>query len=106
MSPNHQKVAGAIDIKRKRSRRSKFEMLISVLQIIANGKQRPIPIMYASNLSYNPLQEILTFLVDRGLIVREEKRGSRRKLYFITEKGLGVLSHYNAIKRSFMKRGE
>ena len=93
----------AIDIKRKRSKRSRLELCIAVLQATASGKQRPVPIMYSSNLSWIPLQEILAFLVDHGFIVKHIV--GRRKLYEITEKGLQVLGHYNMIQAMFLERG-
>ena len=52
--------------------------------------------MYNTNLSWNPLQEILGSLIDQGLIVMEE---GRRKRYEVTETGITVLKYYNEIKK-------
>jgi len=92
----------AIDIRRKRSKRSRLELCIAVLQAAASGKQLFTPIMYGCNLSWNPLQEILAFLIDHGFLVKRVV--GRRKLYEITEKGLQVLEHYNVIQGAFFER--
>jgi len=92
----------SVDIKRNRSKRSRLELCIAVLQAAATGKQRTTPIMYGCNLSWNPLQEILAFLVDHGFLVK--RAVGPRKLYEITEKGLQVLEHYNVIQGAFFER--
>ena len=79
------------------TRRTKFELLISVLQSINEGVNKPTRLMYEVNLSWRPLQSILAELIQQGLI--EEKKASqhdkRTKVnYHVTEKGLQVIRYY------------
>jgi len=83
------------------SRRSKLEIYIDILEEIKNGVMIPTRIMYGTNLSWKPLQQILKALVNRGLIVEstaEERDKRTKKVYNLTEKGENVLHYFNKAK--------
>jgi predicted transcriptional regulator len=63
-----------------------------VLEVIQSGINTPTHIMYASNLSWNPVEDTLTTLIQGDFI---RKRGTgRTKRYYITEKGARVLRYH------------
>jgi predicted transcriptional regulator len=78
------------------SRRSRLEIILAVLLSVRSGEEKPTKIMYAANLSWGPTQRMLSYLVERGLlIVREEGDGRHAKRrYRITERGLGILDYF------------
>ena len=83
------------------SRRSRFEIYVDVLTEIMNGSQKPTKIMYAANLSYKPLKDILQSLLDQGLIDEEDGRikDKRTKVkYCLTQKGVNVVRYYSKAK--------
>ena len=79
-------------------RRSKLETCIDILQIIAKGVGKPTRIMYKANLSWNPMQGYLRFLIEQDLIV-SNKRGERVR-YEITDKGLRTLSYFRRVQET------
>jgi predicted transcriptional regulator len=83
------------------NRRSKLEIYIDILEEIHNGVTIPTKIMYGANLSWKPLQQILTSLVDQELIeeVTAENGDKRTKQsYNLTDKGLNVIKYFNKAK--------
>ena len=83
------------------SRRSKLEITLNILSIVRSGVDKPTRIMYAANMSWAPVQRILSHLVEQGLLedqLNEESRQSKR-LYVITEKGVGVLDYFDKAKQ-------
>lgn len=83
------------------SRRSRFEIYVDVLTEIMNGSQKPTKIMYAANLSYKPLKDVLQSLLDQGLIEEEDGRikDKRTKVkYILTMKGVNVVRYYSKAK--------
>jgi predicted transcriptional regulator len=83
------------------TRRSRFEIYVDILTEIMNGAQKPTKIMYAANLSYKPLKNILQSLLDQGLIEEEDGRikDKRTKVkYCLTQKGLNVVRYYSKAK--------
>lgn len=70
-------------------RRSKLEIYIDVLRVIERGIHKPTKIMFAANISWKPLNEILVNLERQGLI--ERKTVGNRTLILITEKGKRIL---------------
>jgi predicted transcriptional regulator len=83
------------------SRRSRFEIYVDVLSEIKNGSNKPTQIMYAANLSWRPLQEILKSLVGQGLIaeIEEDIKDKRTKVQFdLTMKGDNVVRYYSKAK--------
>lgn len=73
------------------TRRSRLEIYLDILKVINEGVDKPTRIMYATNLSWTPLSNILESLKDQGLIVIPNK-GSRNR-YEITEKGKNVVKY-------------
>ncbi len=78
------------------TRRAKIEIYLAVLTTIRDGEPRPTRIMYATNLSWKPLMQILGSLEKEALIVAldEGKDGRSKNLYGITEKGESVLGYF------------
>ena len=82
-------------------RRSKLELYVNILEEIRSGNIKPTKIMYASNLSWKPLKQMLTSLIDKELIEEcEAKMGDDRtnKVYGITDKGRNVLEYFGKAK--------
>ncbi len=81
-------------------RRSQLKIRLNILSIVRSGVDKPTRIMYAANMSWKPVQRILSHLVEQGLLeeqLNEESRQSKR-LYVITEKGVGVLDYFDKLK--------
>ena len=70
--------------------------MLSVLSTVKEGVDKPTRIMYATNVSWNSLQEVLSGLVRQELLreieVPRNKRSRRR--YEVTEKGVNVLAYF------------
>ena len=81
-------------------RRSKLDIHLEVLKAVRKGVDKPTRIMYAVNISWNPVRKILDSLVDKGLLsVNENIVGNRVKRRFeITERGISVLTFFNGAK--------
>jgi predicted transcriptional regulator len=80
-------------------RRSKLEILLTVLGAVKSGIDKPTRIIYAANMSWNPTQKVLKKLVSEGhLEVVEEPSVQRaKKRYIITEKGASVLRYFRGV---------
>lgn len=74
------------------SKRSRIEIYVDVLQAVRMGENRPIKIMYHTNLSWKPLMQVLDALTEQNLISLERK--SIPAVYKITEKSLNVLNYF------------
>jgi predicted transcriptional regulator len=82
-------------------RRSRFEIYLDVLNEIKNGANKPTQIMYSSNLSWRPCQEIFESLTDQELIIELEgdnKDKRTKRVYDLTQKGINVIRYYNKAK--------
>ena len=81
-----------------KSRRSRLEVYLDVLWTIKNGTKKPTRIMYASNLSWKPLQRTLDSLVAQELIKEFDPKHLRDKrttvCYDLTIKGENVLKYF------------
>ncbi len=81
-------------------RRSKLEIRLKILAAVKQGVDKPTRIMYAANMSWKPVQRILSNLVEQGLLVEvvniESKQSKRR--YKISEKGEKVLDYFESAK--------
>jgi predicted transcriptional regulator len=77
-------------------RRSKLDIILSVLSTVKEDVDKPTRIMYATNLSWNPLKEVLSSLMKQELLREIEvpriKRSRRR--YEVTEKGVNALTYF------------
>ena len=81
-------------------RRSKLEIRLKILTTVRQGVDKPTRIMYAANMSWKPVQRILSHLVEQGLlleVLNTESRQSKRR-YQITEKGEQVLDYFEKAK--------
>jgi len=81
-------------------RRSKLEIRLKILAAVREGVDKPTRIMYAANMSWKPVQRILSNLVEQGLlaeVLNTESRQSKR-LYRTTEKGEKILDYFEKAK--------
>ena len=78
-------------------KRSRLEIYLDVLETVKNGVRKPTRIMYRTNLSWNPLQEVLDSMITQGLITLNTE--GRRKRYEITDKGRSALKYFNQVKK-------
>jgi predicted transcriptional regulator len=77
------------------------------MEEIRSGNIKPTKIMYAGNLSWKPLQQMLKSLVNQELIEEFEadehdKRSS--KVYGLTQKGQNVIQYFSEVKRVLEKK--
>ena len=65
-----------------------------------NGVDKPTRIMYAANMSWRPVQKILSNLVEQGLLERQVNLESSKSKsrYAVTEKGIHVLGYFKKAK--------
>jgi len=80
-------------------RRSIFEIHIDVLRAVRN-ENRPMRILYKTNLSWITLMECLRNLVEMGLIT--ERHEGKRRRYYITEKGINTLNHVEEFTKEIL----
>jgi predicted transcriptional regulator len=81
---------------RASERRSKLDIMITVLKTIQGGMDKPTRIMYAANMSWNSTQKVFADLIRQELIYFTEEQGARRakKRYHLTDKGMNVLDYF------------
>lgn len=75
-------------------RRSRLEIILSTLSAIRDGTDKPTRIMYAVNLSWNPIQKMLSNLVEQGFLEVKTASGVSKKRYTITAKGANVIDFF------------
>jgi predicted transcriptional regulator len=76
-------------------RRSRLEIMLKILSVVRDGNDKPTRIMYASNLSWKPIQRALSSMVEQGLVEMMMTPSEKsRKRYVITEKGVNVLDYF------------
>lgn len=63
---------------------------IDILQILSKGKNKYMKIYAELDFYFNTYQKAIGFLVDKGLVIREEL-GYKNVDYSITEKGVRFL---------------
>jgi predicted transcriptional regulator len=85
-------------------RRSKMEMYIDILKVIAqNGPMKLTHVMYKANVNCSVLKQNLDFLIEQNLLEEQitSKRRNRTKIrYAITEKGRTVIKYFNEVNRA------
>jgi len=81
-------------------RRSKLNIMLSVLSTVKEGVDKPTRIMYATNLAWKPLNEVLSRLVKQEFLREIEVPGIKRskRRYEITEKGVNVLAYFEGAR--------
>ena len=80
-------------------RRSKLEMYIGVLRVLAHkGPSKLTHIMYKANVNCAVLKEYLDFLLNQGLV---EKRtlGKARVVFAVTQRGIMVLKYFRELEQ-------
>ena len=81
--------------------RSRNEIIASILEVINRGRgpSTRTKIMYGAFLSYNQLNEYLSFLIEIDLIapLKSKTNSSSSPLFKITERGTHFLNVYNQI---------
>jgi predicted transcriptional regulator len=79
-------------------RRSKLEMYIDILKVLAQrGPLKLTHIMYKANVNCSVLKEYLDFLIQQEL-VEEQVVGKKRIVYAVSEKGFNVLKYFRELK--------
>jgi predicted transcriptional regulator len=80
-------------------RRSKLEMYIDMLQILAQwGPLKLTHIMYKANLNSIIAKEQLDFLLQKGLI--EERLSTRGVVFNVTQSGLTIVKYFREVKKA------
>lgn len=81
-------------------RRSKLEMNISILRVLAQrGPLKLTHIMYKANVNCSVLKEYLDFLTKQNL-VEERMVGKSRTVFAITQRGITVLKQFRELKQA------
>ncbi len=95
---NSRSISGPFDSLTQR--RSKLDIMMTVLGAIKDGVDKPTRIMYTANMSWNSTQKVFEDLLEQDLIFVTEEPGLKRakKRYHITEKGLNVLQYFEGAK--------
>jgi len=79
-------------------RRSKLEMYVDILKVLArHGPLKLTHIMYKANVNCSVLKEYLNFLIEQNLI-EEKTIGKKRIVYQITQRGITVLKYFRELK--------
>jgi predicted transcriptional regulator len=80
-------------------RRSKLEMYIDILRVLAQrGPLKLTHVMYKANVNCSVLKEYMDFLIKQGL-VEERTIGKRRLVYAVTQRGITVLKYFRELKQ-------
>jgi predicted transcriptional regulator len=79
-------------------RRSKLEIYVDILSVLARKPLKLTHLMYKANVNCSVLKEYLGFLTIQGL-VEEKTLGKRRVAYIITKKGLTVLKSFRELEQ-------
>jgi len=77
------------------SRRSRLEIMLSILAAVRGGEDKPTRIMYTINLSWNPTQRMLSNLVEQCFLEVSIGSGRSNKRYAITDKGINTLNYFD-----------
>ena len=80
-------------------RRSPMEMVCDILGVVSEGPTKPTHILYRANMSWKVLSTYLEYLINHGLISKEEQ-GSKRSTYTLTQKGRSILQLYDGLRLS------
>jgi predicted transcriptional regulator len=82
-------------------RRSKLEMYIDILKVLArHGPLKLTHIMYKANINCSVLKQYLDFLIRQNLVEEQtllKKRNKKRVVYATTERGRTVLKYFREL---------
>ena len=85
-------------------RRSKLEMYIDVLKVLArHGPLKLTHIMYKANVNCGVLKQCLDFLIRQNLVEEQtlrKRRNKTRVVYAITERGRTVLKYFRELNNA------
>ena len=76
--------------------RSKLEIYYEVLQAISRGIDKPTRIMHTVNLSWPSIKNILSFLIQQDLIIKN-KKGKKSFRFKLTDKGEHSILSYQKL---------
>jgi predicted transcriptional regulator len=80
-------------------RRSKLEMYVDILKVLAHRVPLKLThIMYKANVNCSVLKEYLDYLLKQGLI-EERIIGKGRVVFAVTQRGITVLKYFHEIKQ-------
>jgi predicted transcriptional regulator len=81
-------------------RRTKFEIVVDVLDFLANsGSMKITHVAQILNLNSSVLRDYFDFLLKQGLI-EEEKVGKKRVVYKISARGLKIFKQIEDVQSS------
>lgn len=81
------------------SRRSKLEMYIGVLRVLAHGGPLKLThIMYKANVNCKVLKETLDFLLKQGLVEERIVGKKNRTFYAVTKRGITILRYFHELQ--------
>jgi predicted transcriptional regulator len=83
------------------NRRSRLDIYLEILEMVADGVDKPTNIMYKVNTSWLILSDALTFLESKGFIQRTQVR--TKNLYSITQKGMSTLMYFRKVKEDLLE---
>ncbi|MBA7670311.1 hypothetical protein ES703_78456 [subsurface metagenome] len=83
--------------------RSRLEIMLGILSVVRDGKDKPTNIVYATNTSWKRTQIMLSDLVEKDLLEVRTASGKSKRRYAITEKGVNVLDHFEGAKEILPK---
>lgn len=81
------------------ARRSKIEVVIDILKVIATGRMKRTHIMQRANLSWDALEKELRTLEGRGIVKSEDQRG--RVYVTLTQAGYDMLGRFQDIVQMY-----
>ncbi len=85
-------------------RRSKLEMQIDILKVLArHGPLKLTHIMYKANVNGGFLKQYLDFLIQQNLV--EEQTLNKRVVYAITERGRTALKYFREVNSALQITG-
>jgi predicted transcriptional regulator len=83
------------------SRRSKLEMYIGVLRVLAHGGPLKLThIMYKANVNCKVLKETLDFLLKQGLVEERIVGKKNRTFYAVTKRGITILRYFHELQQA------
>jgi predicted transcriptional regulator len=90
--------------RRIRQHRSRLRIINDILTVAKHGA-RKTHIMYRANLSYDQLNEYLTFLLDNGLIEKAaDSEYDGAVVYKVSDKGRLFLERYAQLQEILVQR--
>jgi predicted transcriptional regulator len=87
-------------------RRSQFEIILGVLELIQDGEYKPTRIMRDAHITWSQFKNIIALLVEKEYVtVMDQVSGKKRRdkrtklVYSITPKGVNVVRYYREIDK-------